>query len=71
MLNVAGQFGYIYGPYMWPQSDGPRYAIGFGTSAGFCVLCIGTVWIMRAIIKRDNRKIKTSATSEDVKIYGY
>lgn len=55
---------------MWPSTDGPRYAIGFGASAGFCVLCIATVWIMRLTLKRDNVRIKTSAMSEDVKLYG-
>jgi predicted MFS family arabinose efflux permease len=70
MLNVAGQFGYIYGPYFWPQSDGPRYALGFGLSAGFCVLCIATVWLMRMVLKRDNVRIRTSATDEHVKLYG-
>ncbi|KAJ3546755.1 hypothetical protein NM208_g1851 [Fusarium decemcellulare] len=35
MTNVGGQIGYIYGAYLWPKSDGPRYGIGFGASAGF------------------------------------
>ena len=71
MLNVAGQFGYIYGPYMWPKSDGPRYAIGFGASAGFCLLAIGTVWVMRWVLKRDNKRIRMGAGGgEDVKLYG-
>lgn len=71
MLNVAGQLGYIYGPYMWPKSDGPRYAMGFGASAGFCVLCMGTVWAMRWVLRRDNARIKMGAVGEEVKLYGY
>ncbi|KMU80576.1 MFS transporter [Coccidioides immitis RMSCC 3703] len=29
MTNIGGQIGYIYGAYVWPDYDSPRYVIGF------------------------------------------
>ncbi|KAF2187051.1 major facilitator superfamily protein [Zopfia rhizophila CBS 207.26] len=71
ITNVGGQIGYIYGAYLWPKSDSPRYAIGFGTSAGFALLSLLCAWWMRFLLKRENRRIKASATDERANYYGY
>ncbi|KAI8237424.1 Major facilitator-type transporter hxnP [Colletotrichum sp. SAR 10_86] len=70
MTNVGGQIGYIYGAYLWPKSDEPRYAIGFGASAGFALLSIVCAWWIRVLLVRENRRIRAS-TSEHVNLYGY
>ncbi|KAJ0308808.1 hypothetical protein COL516b_003362 [Colletotrichum fioriniae] len=70
MTNVGGQIGYIYGAYLWPKSDEPRYAIGFGASAGFALLSILCAWWIRVLLVRENRRIRAS-TSENVNLYGY
>ena len=70
MTNVGGQIGYIYGAYMWPKKDDPRYAVGFGASGGFAVLSIGCAWIIRWMLIKENRKIRAS-TTEHVNLYGY
>ncbi|KAF2013128.1 MFS general substrate transporter [Aaosphaeria arxii CBS 175.79] len=70
MTNVAGQIGYIYGPYLWPSSDGPRYGIGFGASAGFALLSIVCAWVIRAWLVKENHNIRRS-TSEHVNLYVY
>lgn len=70
MTNVAGQIGYIYGAYVWPDYDDPRYAIGFGCSAGFALCAIICVWWMRILLKRDNRRLKESSASGTVNLYG-
>ncbi|KAF1953110.1 MFS transporter-like protein [Byssothecium circinans] len=70
MTNVGGQIGYIYGAYLWPDYDKPRYGIGFGASAGFALLSIVCAWILRQMLIKENQKIKES-TSEDVNLYGY
>lgn len=70
MTNVGGQIGYIYGAYLWPDSDEPRYGIGFGASAGFALLSIICAWVIRTMLIRENRKIRAS-TSEHVNLYGY
>ena len=70
MTNVGGQIGYIYGAYLWPKSDSPRYAIGFGASAGFAFCSILCAWWMRILLKRENERIKQSV-NENVNLYGY
>ncbi|KAI0005200.1 major facilitator superfamily transporter [Xylariaceae sp. FL0662B] len=70
MTNVAGQIGYIYGAYLWPSYDEPRYGIGFGASAAFALLSICCAWVIRVWLIQENRKIRAS-TSEHVNLYGY
>lgn len=70
MTNVGGQVGYIYGAYLWPKSDEPRYAIGFGASAGFAFASIACAWAIRIVLIRDNKRIMANAT-EHVNLYGY
>lgn len=69
MTNVGGQIGYIYGAYLWPKSDEPRYGIGFGTSAGFAFLSICCAWVIRFMLIRENKALMRSA--ENVNLYGY
>lgn len=70
MTNVGGQIGYIYGAYLWPDYDGPRYGIGFGASAGFAFLSIACAWVIRMMLIKENQKLKSS-TNERVNLYGY
>lgn len=70
MTNVGGQIGYIYGAYLWPDSDEPRYGIGFGASAGFALCSIACAWAIRAMIIKENKKIRES-TTENQLLYGY
>lgn len=70
MTNVGGQIGYIYGAYLWPDTDKPRFGIGFGASAGFALLSIACAWIIRAMLIKENQRLKTS-TNERIMLYGY
>ena len=70
MTNVGGQIGYIYGAYLWPKTDSPRYGIGFGASGAFALCSIVCAWIIRWLLIRENRKIRASA-SENIMLYGY
>lgn len=70
MTNVGGQIGYIYGAYLWPDSDKPRYGIGFGASAGFALCSIMCAWAIRHILIKENQRIRAS-TSEHINLYGY
>ncbi|KAH7028837.1 major facilitator superfamily domain-containing protein [Microdochium trichocladiopsis] len=73
MTNVGGQIGYIYGAYLWPSYDEPRYGIGFGASAGFALLSIGCAWVIRIWLKRENKKLLAAAeeSGTHVNLYGY
>jgi pantoate kinase len=70
MTNVGGQIGYIYGAYLWPDTDKPRYGIGFGASAAFALCSIACAWIIRMMLVKENQKLKAS-TNERVNLYGY
>ncbi|KAI4617781.1 hypothetical protein J4E83_006113 [Alternaria metachromatica] len=70
MTNVGGQIGYIYGAYLWPDTDKPRYGIGFGASAGFALLSIACAWAIRVMLIKENQRLKAS-TNERVNLYGY
>ncbi|KAJ5021742.1 glycoside hydrolase superfamily [Bipolaris maydis] len=70
MTNVGGQIGYIYGAYLWPETDKPRYGIGFGASAGFALLSILCAWIIRAMLIKENKRLRQS-TNERIMLYGY
>lgn len=70
MTNVGGQIGYIYGAYLWPSYDEPRYVIGFSASAAFAFASIACAWLIRHTLIRENRRIRAS-TTEHVNLYGY
>lgn len=71
MTNVGGQIGYIYGAYLWPKSDSPRYGIGLGASAGFAVCSIACAWWMRVLLIKENKKLIASAVEGKMNLYGY
>lgn len=70
MTKVGGQIGYIYGAYLWPQSDSPRYGIGFGASAGFAFLSVCCAWIIRLLLVRENKRIRADGQDHG-NLYGY
>ncbi|KAI6353946.1 hypothetical protein MCOR25_008819 [Pyricularia grisea] len=71
ITNVAGQIGYIYGAYIWPDSDGPRYTIGFSASAAFALGSIACAWWIRLMLIRENKKMVEAAVGAPVNLYGY
>ncbi|KAL7914430.1 MFS general substrate transporter [Trichoderma velutinum] len=74
MTNVAAQIASIYGPYFWPDSDGPRYIMGFSASAAFSMMSLLLCWLMRFILKRENKLLKAEAEArsrQDINTYGY
>lgn len=72
MTNVGGQIGYIYGAYLWPSYDEPRYAIGFGASAAFALLSIACAWVIRILLKKENKKLLEQAeqAGQTINLYG-
>ncbi|CAJ2504960.1 Uu.00g123540.m01.CDS01 [Anthostomella pinea] len=72
VTNVSGQVAQIYGAYLWPGSDGPRYVIGFSASAAFSLLSLLTSWVMRFVLMRENRRMQQSIGGDGkVNSYAY
>jgi hypothetical protein len=73
MTNVSGQIAQVYGAYLWPKTDGPRYVIGFSASAAFSIMSIMMCWLMRSMLKRENAKLQQArgVGQGDINTYGY
>ncbi|KAJ4389029.1 hypothetical protein N0V93_006491 [Gnomoniopsis smithogilvyi] len=72
MTNVSAQIASIYGPYLWPDSDGPRFLIGFISSAAFSFMSLVLSWFMRILLKRENVRLKREAAQgKVVNTYAY
>ena len=69
--SVCAQIGQIYGPYLWPKSDGPRYLMGFSASAAFSLLSLLLCWVMRFVLKRRNRRVQLEMVGVGYNIYSY
>lgn len=70
IANTMGNLGSVYTPYLWPDSDAPRFATAMGASIGFSAGVIVVAWVMRFILMRANRRIKAEE-SETVNLYAY
>lgn len=70
IVNTLGNISFVYSPYLWPDSDAPRYVMAMSSSAAFSFGVVAIAWIMRIILKRQNQKIRQSA-DEDVMLYPY
>ncbi len=70
IANTLGNLGSVYTPYLWPDSDAPRFATAMGASIGFSVGVVIIAWVMKFILMRENRKIRAEE-SEAVNFYAY
>ncbi|KAL1874749.1 hypothetical protein VTK73DRAFT_226 [Phialemonium thermophilum] len=57
-VNMVSNASYIYTPYLYPKSDGPRYLIAMCAQSGFCAACIICAWALRLWLMATNRKLK-------------
>ncbi|KAL2872994.1 hypothetical protein SGCOL_011869 [Colletotrichum sp. CLE4] len=70
MANTFGNLASVYTPYLWPDSDEPRYLTAMLASIGFSLGVVICAWIMRITLQRQNRKIL--ATNPDaMNLYVY
>ena len=49
MINGMGNLAQIYGSYLFPKEDAPKYLVGFGTYAGllaFGAAMYGSAWVL-------------------------
>ncbi|KXH34219.1 major facilitator superfamily transporter [Colletotrichum nymphaeae SA-01] len=70
IVNCIAVASFIWTPYMWPKSDGPRYVMAMSSSAALSVATAMGAWAMRFWLKNENRKIRQSE-NENVLFYAY
>lgn len=70
LVNSIGNIAFVYTPYLWPDSDSPRFIVAMSSSCGFSAAVIAVVWLVRWDLQRENRRIKASEP-ETVNLYIY
>lgn len=60
MCNTFGNLASVYTPYLWPDTDSPRFLKAMLASIGFSAGVILCAWWMRIALKRQNRKMRAS-----------
>jgi len=70
LANTLANLSFVYTPFLWPDTDKPRYGMAMGASIGFSAGVILVAWILRTVLKRDNKKIRAT-DSEQVNFYAY
>ncbi|KAH7402809.1 MFS transporter [Pyrenochaeta sp. MPI-SDFR-AT-0127] len=70
IVNTLGNLSFVYTPYLWPDSDKPRFTMAMYASVGFSAGVILCAWAIRLVLQRDNRKIK-ALDNEAVNFYMY
>lgn len=70
IVNTLGNVSFVYSPYLWPDSDEPRYVMAMSSSAAFSFGVVVISWVLRMVLQRQNKRIRENA-DEDVMLYPY
>lgn len=62
--NLIGNSSNIYGSYMYPSSDGPRYLPGGAATAGVALLVAVLALVARIVLQRENKRLAERDASE-------
>ena len=68
IVNVVANASYIHTPYLYPDSDEPKYLTAMASNAAFAFCCITCAWILRFWLQRTNRKL---AREGNTVVYAY
>ncbi|KAI1124160.1 allantoate permease [Nemania abortiva] len=64
VANLVGNAGNIYGSYMYPASDGPRYLAGGAATAGVALLVAVLALTVRLVLRKENKRLAEREASE-------
>ncbi|KAF2797059.1 MFS transporter [Melanomma pulvis-pyrius CBS 109.77] len=70
IVNTLGNLSFVYTPYLWPDSEKPRFSMAMYASVGFSAGVILCAWVLRFVLQRDNRKIR-AMDNEAINFYVY
>ncbi|KAL1955180.1 hypothetical protein VTO42DRAFT_8945 [Malbranchea cinnamomea] len=59
LVNGLGNLAQIYGAYLFPSEDAPKYLMGFGVISGMCALGIVVYAFAHVILRRSPVKAET------------
>lgn len=69
-VSLVGNSSFIYTPYLYPSSDGPRYLSGMSANAAFALGTVICAWILRTWLIHTNKKVRQSSDENQLR-YAY
>ncbi|TLD34540.1 mfs transporter [Venturia nashicola] len=69
LANTLGNLASVYTPYLWPDSDAPRFLTAMMASIAFSLGVVICAWIMRIALKRTNKKLQEQGNVVTVYVY--
>lgn len=51
-INAMGNFAQIYGSYLFPSKDAPKYLMGFGVISGLCFTGVVSYLVIHFVLRR-------------------
>lgn len=60
IANMIGNTASIYGSYMYPASDSPRYIAGGTANTIICLLVAAIALVLRFVHIRENKKLEVA-----------
>ncbi|THU88574.1 MFS general substrate transporter [Dendrothele bispora CBS 962.96] len=70
IVNMFANASFIYTPYLYPMSDGPKYLMANAANASFTFCVIICTWILKFWLMAENRKIHRSS-DKDKRLFAY
>ncbi|KAL4991465.1 major facilitator superfamily domain-containing protein [Aspergillus falconensis] len=70
ITNTLGNLASVYTPYLWPDSDAPRFAPAMYASIGFSAGVVILAWVMRLILMRENKNLRADDPGV-INLYAY
>ncbi|KAJ4156353.1 hypothetical protein NW754_007979 [Fusarium falciforme] len=71
IVNTFASISAIYGPYLWPKSNAPRYTIPMLASAAFSIGAVFLAWLLRWMLVRANKKLLQQSGDSRPNLYPY
>lgn len=60
MVTMIMNISFIWTPYLYPDSDEPRYLMAMMSSAAFSAATAALAWLAKILLIRKNRKMRNS-----------
>jgi hypothetical protein len=63
IVNVFSMASFIYTPYLYPKSGGPKYVIAMSSNASFAAATIVAAWTLRIWLQHTNKRMSRNGAS--------
>jgi hypothetical protein len=70
-VNTVSMASFIYTPYLYPRSDGPRYLIAMSSNASFAFMTIVAAWALKVWLQWTNKKLSREGGGIGNVFYAY